>query len=123
MIAFPRGMRLIQSNDVKRVFDLCCIAHGENGWGLMNEEAVTVGLRKALSPDTGVVIGIIDGPQRVEAAIGMQLVKPWYCTTEDVNYYWSDLFCYVHPLHRRSRHAAKLLQFAGWWAQHRHPVV
>ena len=30
---------------------------------------------------------------------------------------------FVHPLHRRSRHAAKLLQFAGWWGHQQHPVI
>ncbi len=122
MTAFPKGVRLIQPGDENRVFDLCYTAHADNGWGLMDEETVKDTLRKAFYP-SGVAIAIIDGPERVEAVIGLQLIKPWYGTTEDVNWYWSDLLCYVHPLHRRSRHAAKLLQFARWWAQHRHPAV
>lgn len=122
MIHFPDGVRTIRAGDERRVFELCCIGHGENGWGMMDEETVRATIQKALSP-SGIVMAIVDGPERVEALIGLQLVKPWYCSIDDENWHWSDLLFYVHPLHRRSRHAAKLLQFAGWWAQHKHPVV
>ncbi len=115
MTAFPKGLRLAVPGDERRLFDLCVFAHAENGWGTMSPDAVMDGIRKATNRE-GAVFAIIDGPERIEATLGMQLTCPWFCdANEGKNWYWSELFWYVHPLHRRTRHAVKLFHFAQWW--------
>lgn len=116
MIAWPKGVRLAEPADLQRVMDICTIAHGENGYGTMDPDTVASVIQKALERQ-GSILAIIDGPERIEAVIGLQPTAPWFCKNEPENWYWSELFWYVHPLHRRSRHAMKLFQFAQWWEQ------
>ena len=116
MTAFPQGVRLAQAEDKQRLMALCTIAHAENGYGSMDPDIVAAVIQKAVDRQ-GSIIAIIDGPERIEAAIGLQPSCPWFCKNEPENWYWSELFWYVHPLHRRSRHAFKLFQFAQWWEE------
>lgn len=59
-----------------------------------------------------VVIGLVDGPDRIEAAVCIEAIQHWY--SED--WFWIDRFLYVHPSHRKSRHAVRLLRFTCWWS-------
>jgi hypothetical protein len=114
MVEFPSGMRLAAAGDEGRLYDLFLMAHMENGWGDVDESIVRTAIARGCKPD-GVVIALVDGPERIEAAIGLHPVRPWYCSDAVGNWYNSDLLIYVHPLHRRSRHAVKLFHFAQWW--------
>lgn len=116
MIEFPKDVLIAQPKDEKRIYDLCCIAHAENGFGVMDEATVQASIMKA-TERRGYIMAFIDGPERVEAVLGLHPQLPWYCKDEPANWYWSDLLFFVHPLHRRSRHALKLFQFARWWQQ------
>lgn len=124
MTAFPSGLRLAQPGDERRLFDLFVMAHAENGLGDLHVETVQNVIASACKRD-GVTVALIDGPERVEAAIGLQPRKiAWYNSDAAGNWHWTDLLFYVHPLHRRSRHAVKLFQFAKWWEQEiKMPVV
>ena len=102
------------AGDEARLYDLFVMAHAENGWGNIDEPVVRAAIARGCKPD-GVVIALVDGPERIEAAIGLHPVRPWYCSDDAANWYNSDLLIYVHPLCRRSRHAVKLFQFAQWW--------
>lgn len=113
VIPFPDGVRIITTADEKRIFDLCCMAHGENGFGQMDETMVKDVIHKAALRQ-GCIIAAIDGPENIEAMLGLWPAKLWYCTDDPQNWYWRDMFFYVHPLHRRSRHAATLFRFARW---------
>ena len=118
MTAFPSGMRLAAVGDEKRIFDFFVIAHAENGWGDLDTKVVWDVINRACKTD-GITIAIIDGPERIEALIGLHPVKAaWYNSDAYPNWHWADLLIYVHPLHRRTRHALKLLQFAKWWEAH-----
>ena len=44
-------------------------------------------------------------------------MRSWYCTDAPQNWYHTERLLYVHPLHRRTRHAAKLFLFARWWSE------
>lgn len=116
MTDFPRGMRMAGPGDEGRLFDLFAVAHGENGFGTMDPQIVRDVIAKGCHRE-GAAIALIDGPERVEAVIGLRAEKLWYCSDDAANWYWSDLLIYVHPLHRRSRHAPKLFQFARWWGE------
>ena len=59
------------------------------------------------------VIAVIDGPERIEAAVCLDAIQHWYSDT----WFYCDRFVYVHPRHRRSRHVFRLLEFAAWWQE------
>ena len=122
MTTWPQGVRPAIPGDERRVLDLCVVAHAENGWGSLDQDVVATAIQKAVNRESG-IIAIIDGPERVEAAMGLQLTLPWFCKNEGANWYWSEMFWYVHPLHRRSRNAMKLFQFAQWWEHETHQPV
>ncbi len=99
------------------------MAHAEHGFGDMDPVVVQQAIAKGCNRE-GVAIALIDGPERVEAVIGLHSFKPWWSTDAAANWYWQELLIYVHPLHRRTRHALKLLQFAHWWGEKiKMPVV
>lgn len=116
MIDFPKDVLIAQPNDERRIFDLCCVAHAENGFGQMDPETVAAAIMKA-TERKGYIMAFIDGPERVEAVLGLHPTLPWYCKDTPENWYWTDLLFYVHPLCRRSHHAKNLFQFARWWQQ------
>src|SRR6185437_12138630 len=99
MTAWPEGVRIAIAGDEARVFDLCVMAHAENGFGRMDELIVREFIRQATHREN-CIIAIIDGPEHIEAMLGLR------------------------PLHRQSRHAAKLFRFAQWWEGEIHaPVI
>jgi hypothetical protein len=120
---FPDGLRMARKGDEDRIFALFAIAHAENGYGDLDEAKVKEVIARGCVGDR-VVIALAEGPERIEAAIGLHPQRQWYTTDAPGNWYHSDLLLYVHPLHRRSRHAARLFQFAQWWeSETKMPVV
>jgi len=111
---FPDGIRLARQGDEQRLFAIFCVAHAEQGYGTMDEDVVRGKIALGCQ-GKGVIIGLVDGPERIEAVIGLTTEKPWYCANVKENWYSTDLLIYVHPLHRRSRHARKLFRFAEWF--------
>lgn len=117
MIAFPKDVRVATLGDERRVFDICATAQAENGLGTLDADVVRATIQAAAERRAG-IFAIVDGPERVEAVLGLHMVKPWYCAANvPTNWYWTELLFFVHPLHRRSRHAVRLFQFAKWWEQ------
>ncbi len=127
MIEFPKPVRLAELLDTKRVFDLFMIAHAENGFFTVDDAPdgqVMQFIHRSARHNEGAIIAIIDGPERVEAAISLQRTKLIYAKDEPGNYFWTDgLGFFVHPLHRRSRHWSKLRQFCRWWAEQCDEIV
>lgn len=114
-------MRLARLGDEAALFRIFLDAFKDNGWGGIDLDVVAEVARKACQGDT-YVAAIVPGQDRIEAVIGFQPTKMWY--GDGASWYWSDLLFYVHPLHRRSRHYARLFQFARWWGHStRMPVV
>ena len=123
MVDFPSGLRMAAPGDEARLFALFVMAHAENGYGDIDVLHVQDVIARGCRSD-GVVIALVDGPERIEAAIGLHPDKQWYSSTDAKNWFHTDLLIYVHPLHRKSRHAMKLLKFAQWWEHETNmPVV
>ena len=124
MTVFPKDVRLADRGDEKRLLDLFLFAHSENGIGKVYIPEVEAIIAKACNHEAGFVIAVIDGPERIEAALGLRLDKLWYADPNVAeSWFYSDLLFYVHPLHRRSRHAIRLLQFAKWWEERTDPPM
>jgi hypothetical protein len=113
---FPMGVRPAQAGDTDEVFDLAIMAHKESGVGNMDEGIVREVVERGCRGD-GIIFGIIEGPERIEAVIGLRPELRWYMKNIPENWHNQDILTYVHPLHRKSTHIMKLFRFAKWWGQ------
>src|SRR6185312_12189065 len=111
---FPVGVRMAHDGDEAALFRVFLDAYKDNGWGGIDLDLVAEVARRACHGDT-YIAAVVAGPDRLEAVIGLQPAKMWY--GDAASWYWSDLLFYVHPKHRRSRHYARLFEFARWWEQ------
>lgn len=116
MTIFPDGLRVATVGDEDRVYALFVMAHAENGYGDMDPIIVKAMIERGCRGES-IVIAIVDGVDRIEAVIALHPERRWYSSDAFENWYNTDLLIYVHPLHRRSQHAAKLFWFAKWWAK------
>lgn len=89
------------------------IAHAENGmpFAPMDEDKVRAVLKRGIARDHG-IIGVIRGKDYIEASIGLFVGTWWY--TDANHMHLEDFWCFVHPDHRKSRHAKDMLAFAKW---------
>jgi hypothetical protein len=105
------GVRLARPEDEEPVYRLLLELYAENALLPMSErkvrEAITAGTR-----GKGGIVGVIDGPQGIEASIGMTFSSFWYTEAVHLN----ELWCFVHPDHRQSTHAKRLIEFGKWCA-------
>jgi hypothetical protein len=58
------------------------------------------------------IAAVIDAPDGALAAVVMLHPFQWWFSKQ---YYYLEVMNFVHPDHRKSRHAADLLQFQKWW--------
>jgi len=113
----PSVIRLIKAGDELAVFDTIVLGHGDNGlWPLSGQKIIKL-IDAAVSPNTPErgykpTIGIIDGPNGIEAMTCLQLDQMWY--TE--SWYLSEMFNFVHPDYRRSKHVQALMAFQRQFA-------
>jgi hypothetical protein len=105
------GVRLARPEDEEPIYRLLLELYAENALLPMSERKV----REAIATGTrgkGGIVGVIDGPQGIEASIGMTFSAFWYTEAIHLN----ELWCFVHPAHRRSTHAKRLVEFGKWCA-------
>jgi hypothetical protein len=99
-------IRIATATDTAAVMDLLRLMHAEIGRAPFSEKAVTRTIEACL--DRG-VIGLAVEDDKPVGAMGLVVEQPWY--SEDL--WLFERFTFVHPEHRRSRHARALLAFAG----------
>lgn len=81
--------------------------HAENGIMPLDEDLIKQGALDAIEGRAS-VIAVIGKPGKIEAAIHLAFQNFWY--TADVHL--AELWAYVRPAHRKSRHAHALIEFA-----------
>lgn len=116
------GVELATKNDEDQIFDLLLAMHTESPVHSFDVEVVRDNIQKGTDKKGG-IIGVIRGPQRLEATCGLLLSEAaWYTRDLALNSIWT----FVHPDHRRSTHARKLIEFgkicSRWFAQAGTPV-
>ena len=107
-------MRFAEPEDYPRLWQFCEVMHADNGvFRLAPHKVISLLKRACWKPGQppAAIIGIINGPERVEAAVCLDLMQHWYSD----DWFYADRFLYVHPAHRRSRHASKLFTFCERW--------
>lgn len=113
------GVRIAGPEDENEIFDLLMLHYTENGMAQINSEKVTAVIRRGTRKEGG-VIGVVPGDRGIKASIGLQLSQWWY--TND--YHLEEMWNFVHPEHRRSRHAKNLILWAKWMSDQMHvPAV
>lgn len=105
------GVRMARPEDEEPVYRLLLRLYDENALMPMSETKVRATIRSGTRGEGGIV-GVIDGEDGIEASIGMALSSFWYSEACHLN----ELWCFVHPDHRASTHARRLVEFGKWCA-------
>ncbi len=106
------GVRMARPEDAEAIFKNLVLAQKDNGVFPMNPRKVTEFIRCAIDRK-GAIIGIIDGKNYIEATVGLILQQWWYTDEWSLGERWN----FVHPNHRKTTHAKKLIEFSKWCAE------
>ena len=109
-------VRPAHPEDYEEIWNLFRLLHQENGVFTLSEEKLNWILARVLRPqlipqnDTGLrgYMGVIGPPGALEAFVLMIIGSYWY--TDELHL--EELATFVHPNHRRSRHAQALLRYS-----------
>lgn len=106
-------VRLAKSEDYDNLLALCEMAHAESGFFPYASELVEDIVRPVLRPNGVVpqhptVIGVCGPSHAIEASMCLMQTKLYYTHF----YGLVDLWCFVHPDHRRTTHHKDLLEWA-----------
>lgn len=118
--AKPDEVRIAGPNDEQAIFDLAVLDLQENAASVAPIDMAQVRelVRLGTQHKEGVVIGVIDGPDGKPVAFQILRPERWWWSKA---FYLCKMVDFVHPDHRKSDHAAKLIQFAKWatdfWTQ------
>lgn len=104
------GVRLATKSDEADIFALLLMLHAENGMFSLNHDKVIAGIQWATERQGGLIFVIPAGDGRIVATMGMTVTSDWYSDDEYLLERWN----YVHPEHRRSDYARKLLEQGKW---------
>ena len=104
----PSYVQFARAGDEHAIFALCMMAHAEIGLSRVNKDKVLDMIHRCVRKDGGVIGLIKDAEGNIEAGTGLRIGEGrWY--SSEMQLY--DIFTFVHPAHRKSRHAQALLQF------------
>lgn len=115
---------MARPEDGEAIFALLKIMHPESGLAPMSEPKVRAVVARCAERRQGSLAGVIEGPNGLEASIGLTLSQWWYSDDWHMEEGWN----FVHPAHRRktlkhnggttppSSHSRRLIEFAKWAA-------
>lgn len=106
------GVRPARQGDEEALYNFLCLLHNENGLAPMNPDKVRFMISRATADNPSLFVGIIEGPDGIEASVGLGISEWWYSTDQHLEEVWT----FVHPDHRKSTHAKHLYRFAKWSA-------
>jgi hypothetical protein len=103
------GVELATEADESEIYALLLMLHAENGFFTLNPEKVIAGIRWATKRQGGIIF-VIKRDGHVIASLGMTIAQEWYSDDEFLLERWN----YVHPAHRHSDYARKLIEQGKW---------
>jgi hypothetical protein len=114
--AKPANVRVATVHDEDAIFKLLWLDVTENALpiGVPSPERIMEHIQLATRPGAGktpAILAVIDGPDGAPVACVLLLAFRWWWSEA---YFWQEVFCYVHPAHRVSRHAEHLMKFCRW---------
>lgn len=105
-------VRIIERDEQDDVMRLCRQLYKENGIFTMDDAKVVEMLNRAFDRKGG-ILGGVGRKDNLEGLIFLLVSNFWY--TNDCHL--EELFLYVDPIHRKSRNAVELLNFAKWCSE------
>jgi GNAT superfamily N-acetyltransferase len=109
------GVRMAKNADAGRIYDFLLELNKENAVFSLSELRAKQAIATCLEPSAnapGGVIGLIEHGNGIEGCVGLRPSQMWY-TAE---WFLDELWNFVHPNHRKTDHAKKLIEFAKWSA-------
>jgi GNAT superfamily N-acetyltransferase len=100
-------VRIATPSDREAMIPLLHLMHDENGVAPLNIAKMLATLDRGLTRDMSVV-GIIEEDGTIKASIGIFFSEWWYSDAIHIEDRWN----FVHPAHRKSNYASKLLKFS-----------
>lgn len=100
-------LRLAQQSDEAEIIRLVQMMHAESGWMALDVDCVRETLAKAFDKKGG-ILAVIGSPGHIRAMIFIMISRWWFTPHNHLE----ELFCWVHPEHRKSDYAKILSEYA-----------
>jgi len=101
------SIRIAQPSDEPEVIRLVQMMHAESGWLPLDVDCVRETLALAFEKKGG-ILAVIGAPGHIRAMIYIRISHWWFTH----NCHLEELFCWVHPDHRKSDYARLLSEYA-----------
>lgn len=106
----PQNVRRAGPDDLAALTESATMLIGEGALQEVSAAKIAALVARCVDRDRAIA-GIIDGPDGIEASIGMTIESYAYSDAEHLSVAWLG----VHPEHREHQpHGAKLMEFAAW---------
>lgn len=100
-------IRLAQPSDEPEIIRLVRLMHAESGWMPLDVDSVRETLARAFDRNGG-ILAVIGAPGHIRAMIYVMISRWWFTNHNHLE----ELFCWVHPDHRKSDYARLLSEYA-----------
>lgn len=115
----PGNVRIAVGADTMGIYNLLLNLYSENAMFKLSKQKALETIRCMTYPDYGKkrgrwgLCGVIEGPDGIEASIGMEL-NTWFYTDD---FHLMEDWCFVLPKFRQTNHANDLIDFGKWCAE------
>lgn len=96
------------TTDIDAILPLLALRHRELGGGAFDATAARAKLSELTHPKGAGSVGIIPDNGTVVASVGLTVARFW----DSADLHLEDLWTFVHPDHRKSKHHKNLITFA-----------
>ena len=109
-----KGVRMGNSGDAGRIYDFLLNLYGENSVFALSERRSRESIASCLNMEQGTygVTGLIEKDGKIVGAVGLRPSQMWYSD----DWFLDELWNFVHPDHRNSDYAQRLIEFSQWAA-------
>lgn len=108
----PDGTRVADLRDYQAIRELCLMLNKENASAPLRHDRLDALLGSVLRHNGGIIVVSEEGGKIVGCACLM--LDQW---DYSLSWHYTEIWVFVHPEHRTSGHAEKLLHFCKWWAE------
>lgn len=114
--ARPQTVRFAGQHDELALFDLLVMSYRENVSNIypLAPERLIEDIQQGTEHREGGIIGVVDGAEGKPVACIVMAAAQWPASKA---YFLREKYTFVHPDHRKSRHAEHLILFARWCSE------
>lgn len=112
----PATVRLGTPDDELAIFDMLVSSYKENASNVypLAPKRLLEDIQRGTEQRDGGLIGVIDGPDGAPVAAIVLGAAQWPASNA---WFLKEMYTYVRPEHRKSRHAENLIKFARWCSE------